>query len=150
MFGNRRLALVGLGLGLALAACGTDDASSTPTSATESVSSTPTPSEPPSEPASETAPATPTATASDDGEPVDAPLCSDIWQDGAKLPRTYAGCVAKGEFVKRDVLACSSGQRLVRFDEAFYAVLGGKIAAAKTSPLNKDDDYLDIVNVCRG
>lgn len=137
MNGNRCLALVGLGLSLALAGCGTEETLDPPTVATQSDSPSPSPS------------ASPTTTASEEPVPADAPACSDVWQDGAKLPRTYAGCVAEDVYVERDVLECSSGQRLVRFDEAFYAVLGGTIKVALTSPLKKDDDYRDIVIACR-
>lgn len=147
MYGKRRLTAVGLGLGLALAGCGADDGSGvTPvttgsSTTSEGAGTTPSPSSPPS-------PTTP-ASSPTERVPADAAACSDVWQDGAKLPRTYAGCVSEGEYLKRDVLGCSSGQRLVRFDEAFYAVLGGTITAAETSPLLKDRDYRDVVVACR-
>lgn len=144
MHGNRRLVLAGLVLSLALVGCG-DDGDATPVAATDSTPATPDSSAPTS-----SAPSEPSETSSP-GEaiPADAPACADVWTDGAKLPRVYAGCIEQDEFIARDVLECSSGQRLVRFDDAYYAVLGGTIVAAQKSPLKKDGDYRDVIVACR-
>lgn len=139
MHGNRRLALAGLGLALALAACGSDGGEATPSVAAD----------PSADSSSPSTPAAPTSSDAGSDIPADAPSCTDTWTEGAKLPRTYAGCVGDGEFIGRDVLECSSGQRLVRFDESFYAVLGGSIIAAQKSPLKKDADYRDVIVACR-
>lgn len=152
MHGIRRLALLGLGLGLAVSACGSDDGgdeSASPTQATDSTSTStpPTESTDPSEPA----PTEPSETGgSEDQPPADAPPCADVWQEGNTLQRSYAGCVTDGEYVERDVLGCSSGQRLVRFDETYYGVLGGTVRQAATTPLADDADYREAVSSCRG
>ncbi len=54
-----------------------------------------------------------------------------------------------GELVERDVTECSSGQRLVRFDEAYFGVLGGVVIGAKTAPLSDDPAYRRVVRACR-
>jgi len=139
---NRRWSLPGLVLvvGCALAACGSDDAGVVAAS-DESPSSSPSPEATPSE--------TPPSSSAGTDVPADAPACADVWEAGAKLPRTYSGCLEAGEYVKRDVLECSSGQRIVRYDDAFWAALGGTIKQASTSPLKKDSVYIDFVIDCR-
>lgn len=103
-----------------------------------SVSVIPAPSEgssEPSEPASEPV-------------PEGTPECSAVWQEGAALPRTYAGCADPDGYVERDVLACSSGQRMVRYADRFYGVLGGTIHQA-SGPLEQDRDYMAAIRRCR-
>lgn len=80
--------------------------------------------------------------------PSGTPECSEIWQDGRRLPRFYAGCVEGETYVKRDSLGCSSGQRMVTYADRFYAVLGGDVHEA-TEPLDKDRDYTAAVRRCR-
>lgn len=121
-----------LGLGVLLGACGTADSVSDTPSTTQSV--------PESPPAGSTSPSDPAA---------DLPACQDVWKKGAKLPRSYAGCQDAGEVVARDALGCSSGQKMVRYDDRFWAVLGGEIHRADSS-LNADPDYRDSVASCRG
>lgn len=87
---------------------------------------------------------TPTAAAEAEG-----PTCSSVWVDGAMLPRGYDGCDDGGSFVAKDVLGCSSGQRMVRFDDHYYAVLGGTISETE-SVLDDDVGYRDAVASCRG
>lgn len=85
---------------LALAGCGntsTDDVASAPT---EAVSATP-------------------------GDPL--PECGDVWRAGARLPKGYTGCVSDGATVEARAHHCSSGQRLVIYADAFYAVAGGPV-----------------------
>lgn len=136
MVSRRRLVLPGFLLVVsgALGGCGSDDADS--------------------------AVADPTTPASSPGEvdsstpeagleiPAGAPACGDIWTEGAKLPRMYDGCVAGETYVKRDVIECSSGQRVVRFDDAYYAVLGGPVQAASPS-LAENGDYQEFLVGCR-
>jgi hypothetical protein len=145
---NRRWSLPGLVLvvGCALAACGSDDAGVVAAS-DESPSSSPSSGATQSE--SPESPETPESTPAETDVPAGAPACADVWEAGAKLPRTYSGCVEAGDYVKRDVLECSSGQRIVRFDEAYWAALGGTIKQAATTPLKKDADYVDFVVNCR-
>lgn len=75
--------------------------------------------------------------------------CSEVWVEGEKLPSRYDGCDDGGSFVSKDVLSCSSGQRMVRFDDHYYAVLGGTIHETE-SVLDKDVGYRDAVASCRG
>lgn len=81
--------------------------------------------------------------------PPGAPACDDVWQDGEKLPRSYRGCVdGSGAYVPQDGLSCSSGQRMVRYDDQYYGVLGGTVHEA-TQPLDQDRDYRTAVRSCR-
>jgi hypothetical protein len=87
--------------------------------------------------------------AASDAAQTGKPDCSEVWSDGATLPRSYAGCNAAGVFVAKDRLACSSGQTMVRYDDQFYAVLGGTIHASKSS-LDDDVRYRKAIASCRG
>lgn len=121
-----------LGAALLLGACGTTETvSDTPSTTQGSTESPPTESTSPSDPAA------------------DLPACQDVWKKGARLPRSYAGCQDAGEVVARDALGCSSGQKMVRYADRFWAVLGGEIHRADSS-LNADPDYRDSVASCRG
>lgn len=78
----------------------------------------------------------------------DMPACASVWQDGATLPRAYGGCVQNDQVVAPDSLGCSSGQRIIRYADSFYAVPGGTVHAA-TKPLNGDRQYIAAVHRCR-
>lgn len=84
------------------------------------------------------------------GEPVPpgTPVCSDVWSEGAELPRNYKGCDEDGVLVEADGLGCSSGQRIVRYADHFYAVLGGTIHETD-APLDEDRDYRAAERRCR-
>lgn len=90
------------------------------------------------------------AGASASASPVPAgPACSAVWRTGRTLPRGYDGCLAHDHtWVVVDGLGCSSGQKLVRYDDHYYAVLGGTIAHAHH--LDSDRDYRAMVARCRG
>ena len=80
--------------------------------------------------------------------PADAPECSDVWSDGARIPRSYKGCVDEsGSYVERDVLGCSSGQQMVRYGDHFYGMLGGT-AYETEQPLDEDRDYRAATRRC--
>lgn len=83
----------------------------------------------------------------------DAPDCKDVWKQGARLPRTYKGCNERQDgastFVRRQVLDCSSGQRMVVHADHYYGVLGGTIHRTE-SRLLKDRGYGEAVARCRG
>lgn len=80
--------------------------------------------------------------------PANAPQCADIWYDGGELPRVYRGCVDdEGAYVERDFIGCSSGQRLVLFDDRFYAFEGGTVFDVG-SPLEDSDDYRSVTRRC--
>jgi len=78
----------------------------------------------------------------------DLPACSQVWKPGAKLPHDYQGCLQGTTEARADRLGCSSGQRMVRFDNHWYAVPGGRIHHSKD--LVHDAQYLHSVRVCRG
>ena len=135
-----------LPLALSLAACGGDsDSTATDPDASDSSTATDTASpteatetSEPSETASETTPPTP-----------DWPACGDVWVADARLALGYKGCLEGDEAVKADNLSCSSGQRIVRYDDSFFAVAGGTIYET-SGPLDKDKVYLQKVRTCRG
>jgi hypothetical protein len=81
--------------------------------------------------------------------PPGTPDCATVWHKGAKLPRVYGGCVQDAVFVKADSLPCSSGQRIIRYADQYYAVPGGTIHAA-TKPLDNDRHYRAAAYKCRG
>jgi hypothetical protein len=123
----------------ALGACGTDDGSGSgddDARASESPSATSQSKSPSKSPSKSTSP------------PADMPGCADVWRDGAKLPRGYRGCVDGGELVERDVLTCSSGQRMIRYADRFYGVLGGTVHQT-AGPLEKDRDYRAAFQSCK-
>lgn len=84
------------------------------------------------------------------GEPVPpgTPVCSEVWTEGAELPRRYKGCDEDGAFVAADGLGCSSGQKIVRYAEHFYAVPGGTIHET-ADPLDEDREYRAAERRCR-
>jgi hypothetical protein len=77
-----------------------------------------------------------------------APDCTAVWQGGSELPRSYDGCNSDEGFVATDTLGCSSGQRMVRYGDHFYAVPGGTIQETE-SPLEDDRGYRVAVASCR-
>lgn len=105
---------------------------------TPSMSSSP--SDSPSASPSETASPSPTP-------PDDAPACADVWVDGAEIPRFYTGCMDGDAYVERDALGCSSGQRLVRYADRFYGVMGGTVHQA-AHMLTKDRAYIAAERRC--
>jgi hypothetical protein len=130
-------------LALSLAACGGDsDSTATDPDASDSSTATdtasPTETAEPSETASESTPPTP-----------DWPACGDVWVADARLALGYKGCLEGDTAVKADNLSCSSGQRIVRYDDSFFAVAGGTIYET-SGPLDKDKVYLQKVRTCRG
>ena len=135
-----------LPLALSLAACGgdsdstaTDPDASDSSTATDTASPTEATETPePSESPSETTPPTP-----------DWPACGDVWVADARLALGYKGCLEGETAVKADNLSCSSGQRMVRYDDSFFAVAGGSIYET-SGPLEKDKLYLQKVRTCRG
>ena len=77
------------------------------------------------------------------------PACTDVWADGATLPHRYTGCSDdSGDLVKPRSIGCESGQRIVTYDDRFYAVPGGTVHQADTT-LEKDRDYRAALMRCR-
>ncbi len=80
--------------------------------------------------------------------PPGTPDCAEVWQEGEDIPRSYQGCADEaGAYVKRDVLGCSSGQRMVRYDDRYWGVLGGTVNEAQGS-LDGDKDYQTSMRNC--
>ncbi len=80
--------------------------------------------------------------------PPGTPECADIWQEGGDIPRTYKGCADEaGAYVERDALGCSSGQRMVRYADHYWGVLGGTVNEADGS-LDEDRDYRESMRNC--
>lgn len=91
--------------------------------------------------------ATPTETASP--LPAGTLPCAVVWEDRATLPRPYKGCAdVAGTYVPADPLACESGQKIIRYDDRFYAVPGGMVHAAD-APLSEDPEYRAAALRCR-
>ena len=80
--------------------------------------------------------------------PSGTPDCSEVWQQGGAIPRGYQGCADEtGTYVERDALGCSSGQRMVRYGDRFWGVLGGTVNEAQGS-LEDDRDYRISMRSC--
>ena len=128
-------------LGL-LSACGDDSASSAADPA-DTPSVTDTPSAPVTdEPTSTDVTSSPT-------EPPNWPSCETVWVEGGKIPSRYQGCLEGDDAVAADNLSCSSGQRIVRYQEKFFGVAGGLIHEVMGA-MDKDKEYLKMVRRCRG
>lgn len=126
---------------LVLSACGSE--TTTESSATDTGSST----SPSAEPSASTSPSV-EPSSSPKPPPPGTPECSEVWRDGARLPRFYGGCAEGDTYVRRDAMACSSGQRLARYADRYYGVLGGTVREAK-GDLDDDRDYRASVRRCR-
>ena len=114
---------------LALAGCGQQDGGGTPE-------------------ASSSAGGSPSA-ATGKPAPPGTPECGEVWKAGAHIPRTYHGCTEEGGgYVARDVLGCSSGQRMVRYADRFWGVLGGTVNEASADSLDEDRDYETSMRNC--
>jgi hypothetical protein len=74
--------------------------------------------------------------------------CSIVWRAGERLPGSYPGCNQGNASIAADRLGCSSGQRLVRFDNHWWAAAGGVIH--HSNDLMHDKTYIHSAQVCRG
>jgi hypothetical protein len=92
--------------------------------------------------------ATDTSSAASPSASNDAPDCAAIWRVGSEVPRSYDGCNSDTGFVAADTLGCSSGQRMVRYGDHYYAVIGGTIQETE-SPLGADRGYRVALASCR-
>lgn len=99
--------------------------------------------------------ATPTATAAPQS-PVPtaaaahtrARQCSDVWVENHKLPQAYPGCLRDGHLVAAQRHSCSSGQVLVTYSKAFYAVTGGPVN--RVPHLKHTKLYKKMMRACNG
>jgi hypothetical protein len=123
-------------------ACGGDsDSTAADPADTPSVSATQTSSDGPSD----TSSAEPTES---EATVPDWPACDSVWTEDGQIPRQYKGCLDGDTAVAADNLSCSSGQRIVRYQDTFFGVAGGTIYRA-SGPLEKDKQYLKMVRTCR-
>ena len=125
-----------------MSGCGDDSASSAADPA-----DTPSVTDTPSEPRHRRADAHRRTTGP--AEPPDWPACETVWVEGGKIPTRYQGCLEGNNAVAADNLSCSSGQRIVRYQEKFFGVAGGTIYEAM-GPLEKDKQYLKMVGTLPG
>src|SRR5262249_54518855 len=88
----------------------------------------------------------PTAVASTHS--TDLPFCSDVWVADTPLPASYKGCEEDGQAVAPQRRFCSSGQKIVTYDDRFYAVLGHDVQ--ETDSLKTDRDFQRTMAVCQG
>ena len=78
----------------------------------------------------------------------DLPTCSSIWVTGEDLPEDYSGCLEDDETVKPEIIDCSSGQRIVTFNDEYWAVRGEIIGHAPAG-LDDDEPFADVLYSCR-
>lgn len=100
-------------------------------------------------PASDSTPADASTTAEESADAGGFPDCADVWQEGRTLPEDYLGCMEGETPFDLDGIECESGQFIVKHDDRFWAVAGGRIARAEGSLL-EDPDYKDDLATCRG
>jgi len=119
-----------LGLSVSLAACGSDtvtDAGAEPTPTTSLPTATP---------------VTPTK------KPIVLPACAEVWTADARLAGTYRGCLDGGKRIEAVVAHCESGQRIVTYDDRYYAVPGAVIN--DVGDLETSDQYHRAMDSCLG
>lgn len=76
------------------------------------------------------------------------PPCDEVWVDDHVLPRGYRGCDDAGTAVDAMVVGCSSGQRIVLYDDHYWAVRGNRIHETPSALLD-DPDYQSAIAACR-
>lgn len=87
-----------------------------------------------------------TAKADDAGS--GTPKCSDVWVDGATLPKDYDGCMSGSDMLEASVTSdCADGSQLGGYDDRFYALLGGTIHEVK-GEIADDAGYKAAVDAC--
>lgn len=91
------------------------------------------------------APSSPTDSSS---TPVDGSSCESVWVEGSDLPQDYDGCVTDGTMVEPQILECSSGQRIVLYDDHYWALRGQRIGYA-VDGLENDEKYKRVLYSCR-
>lgn len=79
----------------------------------------------------------------------DLPDCAEVWQEGSDLPADYEGCSEEGTEVAPELIDCSSGQRIVTYDDRFWAVPGNVVQAAAEPGLTDDAGYQEDMYSCR-
>lgn len=78
------------------------------------------------------------------------PPCEDIWKAGETLPEDYDSCVLDGATAVQEVYKCLDGTKLVAFNDAMYAITGGKILQPKIQPFQDTPEYGTVYSDCTG
>jgi hypothetical protein len=76
------------------------------------------------------------------------PACDSVWKEDADLPKPYDGCAEADTTVAPDLLECSSGQRIVLYDDHYWA-LPGHIIGYAPEGLDEDKRYARVLYSCR-
>lgn len=130
---HRQRLITGVGAAAAalilLSACGDDSGAEEPTTTPSAAESSPSAGDPSSDPASGTS-------------------CDAVWVEGADLPRGYDGCVSGTTAVAPEIVECSSGQRIVIYDDHYWALRGHVIGYAPQG-LGDDKHYARVLYSCR-
>lgn len=63
------------------------------------------------------------------------------------MPRAYNGCLEGSRYVPKDAMGCSSGQRMITYDDRFYGVPGGTVQRARPT-LAKDPAFRKDLAAC--
>jgi len=74
--------------------------------------------------------------------------CRTVWTADHKLPDNYTGCLLDGHMIEADRHSCSSGQVLVTYRNAFYAVTGGPVQHVPN--LSHSAVYKKMIRACNG
>lgn len=78
------------------------------------------------------------------------PPCADVWKAGATLAPDYKSCVLDGAAAPQEVYKCQDGTLLVAFNDAMYAVTGGKILQPEIQPFQDTPEYGEAYSGCTG
>lgn len=90
---------------------------------------------------------TTSAPVSDAPESSGTPTCSDVWVVGETLPEDYEGCEEGDTLFASVTQDCKDGSVFTSYDDRFYAVLGGPIAA---NVEGDDPAYSAFYDACLG
>lgn len=95
--------------------------------------------------------ARPTSTQTTSSTPgAHGPACTDIWKDGATLPKNYTTCSDGAAPGRQDVTKCKDGTKLVAYSDLYYAVTGGTISKPKAAPMQDTPEFGKVYAACTG
>lgn len=76
------------------------------------------------------------------------PSCSEVWVEGERLPKGYAGCLDGGMLVVPELIPCQDADvRWTTYDGRLAAVLGEEIFSV-SEPGDDSDAYSSIMLSC--
>lgn len=78
------------------------------------------------------------------------PDCAGIWKAGGTLPDDYTSCVKGGAQGVQEVTKCDDGTELVAFDDAYFAVTGGRISKPDVAPMQDTQEFGQAFADCTG